>query len=305
VSGLFGIVSRKECSDALFYGTDYHSHLGTQFGGVAVHGDDFARQIHNLGQSQFKSKFFEDRLRLRGNKGIGVISALDEQPIYLKSKFGPFCIATDGYIDNAHELVDELLSEGFSFSEVGGNRIVNLTELAAKLITRGKSLVDGIEHMFESIDGSCSLLILSADGVYAARDRMGYSSLAVARSGDAWAVASETSAFPNLGFTVEKFLEPGEIVLISESGIEQRRSGEEASNICAFLWIYTGFPTSSYEGINVETVRERCGQCLARRDSDTRWNRGSPSGGRSSSTRRGTGAAIRLPRRRLAISSRR
>jgi amidophosphoribosyltransferase len=268
VSGLFGIVSRKECSDALFYGTDYHSHLGTQFGGVAVHGDDFARQIHNLGQSQFKSKFFEDRLRLRGNKGIGVISALDEQPIYLKSKFGPFCIATDGYIDNAHELVDELLSEGFSFSEVGGNRIVNLTELAAKLITRGKSLVDGIEHMFESIDGSCSLLILSADGVYAARDRMGYSSLAVARSGDAWAVASETSAFPNLGFTVEKFLEPGEIVLISESGIEQRRSGEEASNICAFLWIYTGFPTSSYEGINVETVRERCGQCLARRDSD-------------------------------------
>jgi len=268
VSGLFGIVSRNECSDILFYGTDYHSHLGTQFGGVAVFGDDFARQIHNIGQSQFKSKFFEDRVRLRGNKGIGVISALDEQPIYLKSRFGPFCIATDGYIDNAQELVDGLLAEGVSFSEVGGNGIVNLTELVAKLITRGESLIDGIEHMFESIDGSCSLLILSADGVYAARDRMGYSSLAIGRSGEAWAVASETSAFPNLGFTVDKFLEPGEIVLIDENGLQRRRAGGETNNICAFLWIYTGFPTSSYEGINVETVRERCGQCLARRDSD-------------------------------------
>lgn len=268
MSGLFGIVSRNECSDILFYGTDYHSHLGTQFGGVAVLGDEFMRQIHNIGQSQFKSKFYEDRPRMRGGKGIGVISALDEQPIYLKSRFGPFCIATDGFIDNAHELTNELLDGGMSFSEVGGNRFVNLTELAARLITQGKSLVDGIVHMFESIDGSCSLLLLNAEGVYAARDRMGYSSLAIGRRGEDWAVASETSAFPNLGFEVVKYLDPGEIVIISENGMRQVRAGEAANHICAFLWIYTGFPTSRYEGINVETVRERCGQSLARRDRD-------------------------------------
>jgi amidophosphoribosyltransferase len=268
VSGLFGVVSRDDCSDVLFYGTDYHSHLGTQFGGVAVLGNEFARQIHNIGQSQFKSKFYEDRDRLRGSKGIGVISALDEQPIYVRSSFGPFCVATDGYIDNANELVDDLLERGLSFSEVGGNGLVNLTELAAKLVTQGESIVDGIERVFESIDGSCSLLLLHADGIYAARDRLGYSSLAAARKDGAWAIASETSAFANLGFTVEKYLEPGEIVLIDESGIHQRRAGEAPNNICAFLWIYTGFPTSSYEGINVEAVRERCGQCLARRDRD-------------------------------------
>jgi amidophosphoribosyltransferase len=268
VSGLFGIVSRNECSDVLFYGTDYHSHLGTQFGGVAVLGDGFTRQIHNIGQSQFKSKFYDDRARMRGNKGIGVISALDEQPIYLKSLFGPFCIATDGFIDNARELTNALLEQGVTFSEVGGNRFINITELTAKLITRGSSLIDGIEHLFESIDGSCSLLILCAEGVYAARDRMGYSSLAIGRRGDAWAVASETSAFANLGFSVEKYLDPGEVVLIDENGVRQQRPGEAANNICAFLWIYTGFPTSSYEGINVEMVRERCGRCLARRDAD-------------------------------------
>lgn len=268
MSGLFGIVSTGDCSDTLFYGTDYHSHLGTQFGGMAVLGDEFVRQIHNVSQSQFKSKFYDDRARMKGKRGIGVISALDEQPIYLNSRFGPFCIATDGFIDNARPLVEELLESGASFSEVGGNRLVNLTELAAKLITQGTSLTDGIEHMFERIDGSCSLLILHEDGVYAARDRMGYSSLTVGRQGGAWAVASETSAFSNLGFTIEKYLEPGEIVLLTESGIRSKRLGETSNNICAFLWIYTGFPTSKYEGINVETVRERCGRFLAERDRD-------------------------------------
>jgi amidophosphoribosyltransferase len=269
VSGLFGIVSQKDCSQMLYYGTDYHSHLGTQFGGLAVLGDDFVRQIHNVSQSQFKSKFYEDHERMRGTMGIGVISALDEQPIYLKSRVGPFCIATDGFIDNAAPLAEELLAGGASFSEVGGGgTAVNLTELAGKLITCGETIVDGIESMFESIDGSCSLLLLHRDGVYAARDRMGYSSLVVGRRGDAWAVTSETSAFPNLGFTVEKFLEPGEIVLLTERGIKQLREGQAGDNICAFLWIYTGFPTSEYEGINVELVRERCGQALARRDRD-------------------------------------
>ena len=267
MSGLFGVVSRDDCAEILLFGTDYHSHLGTQFGGVAVLGTDFVRQIHNISQSQFKSKFYEDLLRMKGNKGIGVISAYDEQPIYLNSKFGPFCIISDGFIDNADELTSHLLSNGISFSEVGGGS-VNMTELIAKLITTGDDLIDGIERMFDMIDGSCSILVLDRDGVYAARDRYGYSPLIVARREDAWAVASETSAFLNTGFEIEKYLEPGEIVLITEEGLAQRREGAGINQICSFLWIYTGFPTSSYERINVETVRERCGQHLARHDTD-------------------------------------
>lgn len=268
MSGLFGVVSSNDCSEILFYGTDYHSHLGTQFGGIAVLDGEFVRQIHSIAQSQFKAKFYEDRSRLHGSKGIGVISALDEQPIYVRSRFGPFCIATDGFIDNADELAEAFLASGGSFSEVGRGGEVNLTELVAKLVNRGSSIVDGIENVFESIDGSCSMLILHEDGVYAARDRQGYFSLAIGSRENAWAVASETSAFPNLGLRVEKFLAPGEIVLLTERGLVQVREGETSNSTCAFLWIYTGFPTSSYEGINVEIVRERCGAALARRDRD-------------------------------------
>jgi amidophosphoribosyltransferase len=267
MSGLFGVVSKEDCSEVLFYGTDYHSHLGTQFGGIAILGDTITRHIRNISQGQFKSKFFEDLHTIRGNRGIGVISASDEQPIYLNSKFGPFCVATDGFIHNAQELTEELLLEGVTFSEVGQGD-VNLTELVAKLITRGDNLIDGIEKMFAEIDGSCSLLILSHEGVIAARDRLGYFPLTIGRRGEAWAVTTEASAFPNIDFDVVKYLEPGEIVLIDESGLIKRKSGGGTKQICAFLWIYTGFPTSSYEGINVETVRERCGQLLAKRDTD-------------------------------------
>ena len=267
MSGLFGVVSREDCSEVLFYGTDYHSHLGTQFGGIAILGNTITRLIRNISQGQFKSKFYGDLHTIRGNKGIGVISGSDEQPIYLNSKFGPFCIATDGFIDNAGDLAEELLSDGVTFSEVGYSE-VNLTELVGKLIARGENLIDGIERMFESIDGSCSLLILNREGVIAARDRLGYFPLTVGRSGDAWAVTTEASAFPNMDFDVVKYLDPGEIVLIDESGPIQRKSGGGIKQVCAFLWIYTGFPTSSYEGINVETVRERCGQLLAKRDTD-------------------------------------
>jgi amidophosphoribosyltransferase len=267
MSGLFGVVSSDDCAEILVFGTDYHSHLGTEFGGVAILGDDFVRQIHNISQSQFKSKFYDDCLRMKGNKGIGVISAFDEQPIYLKSKFGPFCIVSDGFIDNADDIAAELLAGGISFSEVGGGT-VNMTELVAKLITRGDSLIDGIERMFDTIDGSCSLLILSHEGIFAARDRYGYSPLVIGKRDDARAVASETSAFLNTDFRIEKYLEPGEIVLITERGLEPRKRGENINQICSFLWIYTGFPTSSYEEINVEMVRERCGKCLARRDAD-------------------------------------
>jgi len=267
MSGIFGVVSKGNCAETLLYSTDYHSHLGTEYGGLAVLGEDFTRQIHSISQSQFKSKFYDDLARMKGNKGIGVISAFEEQPIYLTSRFGPFCIVTNGIIENAEELASELLKKGISFSEVT-KRGMNPTELVAKLINQGSDLIDGIEKMFDVIEGSCSLLLLNRAGIYAARDRFGYTPLITGRRDDAWSVTSETCAFRNNDFEIAKELEPGEIVLINEDGVVQRRPGRRTNQICAFLWIYTGFPASDYEGINTEIVRERCGRALARRDKD-------------------------------------
>ena len=269
MSGVFGVVSKKDdCAELLFYGADYHSHLGTEYGGMAILGKDFVRQIHSIAQSQFKSKFYDDYRRMKGNKGISAISDADAQPIYLNSKFGPFCIVTAGLIDNKDELATDLLQGGVSFSEVNEDGSVNSTELAAKLINQGENIIDGIEKMFKVIEGSCSLLLLHKDGLYAARDRRGYTPLVLGKSDHAWAVASESSALPNTGFTVEKFLLPGEVILINDNGLAQRKPGSTNCQICTFLWIYTGFPASSYEGINVETVREKCGRFLAKRDKD-------------------------------------
>ncbi|HOX09193.1 MAG TPA: amidophosphoribosyltransferase [Candidatus Omnitrophota bacterium] len=267
MSGFFGVVSKGDCAETLLYGTDYHSHLGTEFGGMAVLGETFTRQIHSISQSQFKSKFFDDCRRMRGNKGIGVISSYDEQPIYLNSRFGPFCLVTYGLIENTEELMQEMLKKGTSFSEVTkGN--VNVTELMAKMIVQGDNLLDGIQKMWQKIKGSCSLLILNKDGVYAARDRFGYTPVVIGKRMDAWAAATETAAFPNLEFQTVKYLEPGEIVLLNEEGMVQRKPGGKTNRICAFLWIYSGFPASDYEGINTEIVRERCGRCLAKHDKD-------------------------------------
>ena len=267
MSGIFGVVSKDNCQQALFYGTDYHSHLGTQFAGLAVSSrDELMRKIHDIKGSQFKAKFFEDYKKMKGSKGIGVISAIDEQPICVHSKFGPFAIVTNGFIENAETLAGQLYKEGQSFSEVTDGK-VNQTELVAKLIIRGKTIVDGIEAMFAKIKGSCSLLLLSDEGVYAARDRYGYSPLIVGKSAGEWAVTTESSAFLNLGFKVIKDLQPGEIILLDKSGLKPRCKGRGPANqICSFLWVYTGFPASSYEGINVEMARERCGCCLAKGD---------------------------------------
>jgi len=267
MSGIFGVVSKKDCAETVFYGTDYHSHLGTEYGGMALYDDVFSREIHNIGHTQFKSKFFEDAQRMKGDSGIGVISASSEQPIYVNSKFGPFAIATNGLIENAESLARSLLKSGASFCEVSKG-FVNETELIAKLILEGSSLIDGIERMFERIEGSCSLLILNKDGVYAARDRLGYTPLVIGKRQDAWAVTSETCAFPNNEFTVTKYLDPGEIVLLNKDGVVGKKKGNKEEQICTFLWIYTGFPASNYDGINAEIVRERCGRFLAKRDKD-------------------------------------
>jgi amidophosphoribosyltransferase len=266
MSGIFGVVSKNNCVDTLLYGTDYHSHLGTEYGGMAVLGKEFTRRIHNICETQFKSKFYEDSTHMEGNRGIGVISDNDEQPIYLNSQLGSFCLVTSGFIENKDALAAELLAQGISFSEVRDGHI-NSTELVAKLITQGKDIADGIERMHAKIEGSCSLLLLSREGIYAARDRLGYTSLTIGKRGDAWAVTAESTAFPNLDFSTVKSLAPGEIVLLHEDkGIVNKRAGDAPNQICSFLWIYTAFPASVFEGINTEIVRENCGRNLARED---------------------------------------
>ncbi|MDI6605632.1 MAG: amidophosphoribosyltransferase [Candidatus Omnitrophota bacterium] len=265
MSGIFAVATKKSCHEDLFYGTDYHSHLGTQFAGLAVWKDELIRKIHDIRGSQFKAKFYEDYKAMQGHTGIGVISANDEQPVCIHSKFGSFAIVTNGFIDNANELADQLYKKGQSFSEVTDGS-VNLTELVAKLIIQGDSIVDGIEQMFSKIRGSCSLFLLNKEGIYAARDRYGYTPLAVGERGGDWAVTTESSAFYNLGFKLRRFIQPGEIIFLDNGGMKPKRPGRKVNQICAFLWIYTGFPASSYDDINVEMARERCGRCLAKGD---------------------------------------
>ena len=267
MSGIFGICSKKDCAQLLLYGTDYHSHLGTEFGGLATLGDKFYRQIHNINQAQFKSKFFDDVMKMKGNKGIGVVSGFEEQPIYLNSRLGPLCLVTNGFIENADELAQDLLDTGISFSEMG-KAGVNPTELVARMIAMGDDIVSGMEMAQSQIKGACSMLLLNEDGIYAARDKYGYWPLVIGSGEDGWAVTSETTAFPNVGFIVKKHLGPGEIVLVTQKGMVPKKGGGKISQICAFLWIYTGFPASNYEWINTEIVRERCGRALAKRDKD-------------------------------------
>lgn len=268
MSGIFGAVSQKDCTPDLFYGVDYHTHLGTEYGGIAVLTDKrIYRQIHDISQSQFKSKFYEDYKKFEGKYGIGVISNSDAQPMFLNAKFGSFALCMTGLIENTSELIKELHKRGHSFSETEDGSS-NSVEVVAKLISEGEDFVSGIEHMFSRIIGSASVLLLSRDGIYAARDRFGYTPLAIGKRGKDYVVASETCSFPNTGFNIKKFLKPGEIVIINQNGLKQVKKGKATNQICSFLWIYTGFPASSYEGINVEAVRERCGAALAKQDKD-------------------------------------
>ncbi len=266
MSGIFGAISKnKSCMDQLFYIGDYHSHLGTQFGGVALAGKKLIRRIHNISSSQFKSKLLEEYGSLSGSKGIGAIS-YEEQPIYVKSRFGDFCLVANGWINNWKTLVEELFLNNFSFSEISDDR-VNICELVSKLILQKSSLIAGIDHMYSKIEGSISLLILNKRGIYAARDRHGLSPLIIGKNEESFSVVTETAAFPNLGLRAVKELMPGEIVFINRGGLQEKKKGKKNNlKICAFLWIYTGFPASCYQGINVEKVRESCGRCLARAD---------------------------------------
>jgi len=249
----------------LLYGIDYHSHMGTEYGGMAVFGKRFYRSIHDISKSQFKSKFFDEYKEMKGRIGIGVISDRDPQPLIIGSKFGTFAIVVAGLIENVEELGSELLKEGETFGEMshGG---MNSVELVAKLITRGRTLLEGIEGVYDRIKGSASILLLKKEGIYAARDRLGRTPLVVGEKNGEYAIATETCSFLNLGFRIKKYLDPGEVIFMGKSGLEEKALGQNKNQICSFLWIYTGYPASSYEGISVELVRERCGRSLAKGD---------------------------------------
>ncbi len=265
MSGIFGVISKKDCRQTLFYGTDYHSHLGTKKAGLAVFNRRISRCIHDISTSQFKSKFIDELPKLKGKKGIGVISDFDPQPVIVSCSFGDFALVTAGLLRNKNKLARDFMAQGGSFSEMSSGEI-NATEVIGKLIARKDDIVSGIEDTFSQIKGSLSLLILSKEGIYAARDRSGKTTLVVGRKDGVLAVSSETCAFPNLGFRAIKELKPGEIVFLGEKGLKSKKIVGEENKVCAFLWIYTGYPASSYEGINVEKVRERCGANLAKGD---------------------------------------
>lgn len=268
MSGLFGVVSKKKdsCIDSLIYGTDYQAHMGSEYGGLAVLGNNsFARFIHRMSNANFRDKFFESIKNIEVHSGIGVISDLEEQPIYMKSKVGEFCIVTSGRIVNMEELAKEMMDAGICFSEFSKSH-VNMTELVARIVSTGQTIQDGIKLMFGKIKGSCSLLILTREGIYAARDYFGRTALVLGQDSESFAICSETCGFANLGYRTIRDLNPGEILLISDTEVKVLEPGYKEKKICTFLWIYTGFPSSSYEGLNSEIVRERSGKLLAKRD---------------------------------------
>ncbi len=267
MGGFFGVASRQDCVIDLFYGTDYHSHLGTCRGGLAtIGGEGFERHIHDISNAQFRSKFEDDVHKMSGNLGIGVISDNESQPLIIGSHLGPYAIVTVGAISNIQQLAEEAYRKRTThFSEMSGGGI-NPTELVATLINEEATFEDGLRSAQQRIEGSCSILLLTEEGLYAARDRFGRTPIIIGRKEGAYAATFETTALPNLDYEVDRYLGPGEVVFITPEGAEQRVAPGNDLQICAFLWVYYGFPASSYEEINVEVSRNRCGAALARKD---------------------------------------
>ncbi len=268
MGGMFGVVSRQDCASELFFGTDYHSHLGTEYGGIILRNEQgFDREIHSIRNTQFRSAFEDDITRMHGTQGIGVISDYEPQPLFQQTPLGRYGIVTVARINNIDQLVERAFAHKAHFSSMsrGG---VNPTDVVSYLINQGDTLEEGLRHAIDSIKGSCSVLLLSEHGIYAARDRLGRTPLVIGQKDGSLAIASETTAFPNTDFEPVRYLGPGEIVRITEDGIEQLSPPRSEMQVCAFLWIYYGFPASRYEDIGVEVVRNRCGAACARRDQE-------------------------------------
>ena len=267
MGGFFGTVSKTSCVTDLFYGTDYNSHLGTKRGGLATYSEEqgFIRSIHNLQSSYFRTKFEEELDKFKGTAGIGIISDTDAQPIIINSHLGRFAIVTVAKVTNLKELEEELLSQNMHFAELSSGS-TNQTELIALLIIQGKNFVEGIENVYNHIKGSCSMLLLTEDGVIAARDKWGRTPIVIGKKEGAYAATSESNSFPNLDFEIERYLGPGEIVRMQADRLEQLRKPDDKMQICSFLWVYYGFPNSCYEGRNVEEVRFTSGLKMGEQD---------------------------------------
>ncbi|MDE6416935.1 MAG: amidophosphoribosyltransferase [Duncaniella sp.] len=268
MGGFFGVASKDACRNDLFYGVDYNSHLGTRRGGMATFDNvekKFCRSIHSLESTYFRTKFEKELSKFKGNMGIGVISDTDPQPIIINSHLGRFAIVTIAKICNLDELEKELLEDGKHFAELSSG-YTNQTELIALLITRGKTFEEGIKHVYDKIKGSCSMLILTENSIIAARDRLGRTPIILGHKNGAYALCSESTSLPNLDYEVVRDLGPGEVVEVTADEVRQLTPPGKEMQICAFLWVYYGFPTSTYEGANVEDVRFKSGFKMALSD---------------------------------------
>ena len=267
MGGIFGVASKTSCVQDLFFGIDYHSHLGTRRGGMAVYGKDgFNRAIHNIENSPFRTKFERDIDELEGNLGIGCISDNEPQPLLVQSHLGSFAITTVGKINNIDQLVQNAYDNGCThFLEMSGG-LINATELVASLINQKSSILEGMLYVQEMVEGSMTMLVMTPTEIYASRDRMGRTPLAIGKKEASYCVSFECFAYVNLGYLDYKELGPGEIVRITPESVETLSKPREKMKICSFLWVYYGYPTSSYEGVNVEQMRYNCGRLLANRD---------------------------------------
>ena len=267
MGGIFGVVSKTDCVLDVFFGTDYHSHLGTNRGGMAFYGESgFTRGIHNIQNSPFRTKFEHEVNRMAGNMGIGCISDNESQPLVVRSRHGSYAITTVGRINNIRQLAEQaLMQNGAHFLEMS-NGDINPTEMVAALINMSASIPEGIRRVQELIKGSMTMLVLTPDCLFAARDRLGRTPMIIGAREDAYCASFESFAYLNLGYSDYRELGPGEIVRITAEGVETISPPGKEMKICAFLWIYYGYPTSSYEGMNVEQVRYRCGELMAKRD---------------------------------------
>lgn len=270
MGGFFGVVSKEDCVFDLFFGTDYHSHLGTRRGGMVVYGENgFDRAIHNIENAPFRTKFDKDVQEMHGYMGVGCISDYEPQPLIVRSHHGTYAITTVSKINNIDEIVDNIFSNGNShFLEMSGGEI-NATELVAAIINQKENIIEGIQYALELIDGSLTLMLLTPKGIYAARDQYGRTPLVIGQKEGAYCLTFEDFAYRNLGYEDLKELGPGEIDVITQDGVKTLVAPGDDMKICTFLWVYYGYPSSSYEGISVEQMRYNCGACLAKRDKDT------------------------------------
>lgn len=266
MGGFFGVATKDSCTFDLFFGTDYHSHLGTRRAGMAVYGENgFSKSIHNIEGTPFRTKFDHDLGSLEGNMGIGCISDFEAQPILVRSHHGTFAITTVSKINNADEIVDEILKGNTHFFEMSNGEI-NPTELVAAIINQKDNLIEGIQYALDVVDGSLSLLLLTPKGIYAARDKMGRTPIVLGKKEDGRCAAFESFSFLNLGYSADRELGPGEIVVFDAENAKTLVTPGTRKKVCTFLWVYYGYPAATYEGVNVEEMRYNCGKLLARRD---------------------------------------